>query len=118
MVLPVFPVAILNFRWWFVEHQGKRYFSQAQLRKDIKMNHSLRNTQSWKLFPKGKYMTERHHQKNVIWLEAANQLAFVFEQDANGASRFSGGYPVNPVVICYSHQGKRYFSQALLRQII
>ena len=33
MVLPVFPVAIPKIRWWFVNHQGKRYFSQAQLRK-------------------------------------------------------------------------------------
>ena len=38
MVLPVFPVAFPNFRWWFVKHQGKMYFSQEQLRK-VKKNH-------------------------------------------------------------------------------
>ena len=36
-------------------------------------------------------VTKGHHRKNGIWLEARNQLAFVYQQDAKSASRFSGG---------------------------
>ena len=36
-------------------------------------------------------VTKGHHRKNGIWLEARNQLVFVYQQDAKSASRFSGG---------------------------
>ena len=39
-------------------------------------------------------------EKKGIWLKVAYQLGFVFEQDANDASRFFGGYPKFPVVLC------------------
>ena len=33
-------------------------------------------------------------------VEGCLSIGFVFEQDANGAFRFSGGYPVLLVVVC------------------
>ena len=36
-------------------------------------------------------VTKGQHWKNGIWLDARNQLVFVYQQDAKSASRLSGG---------------------------